>query len=281
MKTISLLLLFLSVRLYAVAGIGDVVYDPAAQADRNKMTLIQKAHHAFMEQKIVLQTKMIIQNYEEGKKHYDAMQKIREHKGGVVGYYKEKTVDRFKDTHTEFLGMVEKSMLSNATEEERKKVGEGWFLDKYAKDLDDYLLKKTDFTEEIDALFKKKEQSEKKEIEELSAEMETLDDLIQAKQKLDDDAAKLKTQNDYDQWNAKSSLMATDLLKNLNALILQEKINKQREKIAEQTEEQRMNYSIRQGLLSLQSFKEHGDKAPRKKYNALHELQRKPEEERR
>jgi hypothetical protein len=111
--------------------------------------------------------------------------------------------------------------------------------------------------------------------------METLDDLIQAKQKLDDDAAKLKTQNDYDQWNAKSSLMATDLLKNLNALILQEKINKQREKIAEQTEEQRMNYSIRQGLLSLQSFKEHGDKAPRKKYNALHELQRKPEEERR
>lgn len=225
MKKIKLLLVCLIVFpqvLLAIMGAGDVVYDPAAAADRNKKTLMDKVHQRFMQTKQVQQLKMIVDNYNEGKKHYDYMKKIKEHKGGVVGYYKEKTVDRFKNFDEELLDGIKKDMNTNPTKEERKIVGENWFLDTRYKKFNEAAGKKLDFTKEINDLDKRIFEKQKKEAKALNNKIDnTVDNvkdtakLNEAKNKLHKDAEKLKSQNDYDKWDVKSQMIMTDYLKKL------------------------------------------------------------------
>jgi len=270
------------------AQMSGIVYDPTAQADRNKKTLMDKIHQRFMEQKTVQQMKMLMDNYKEGKKHYEYMKKIKEHKGGVVGYYKEKTVGRFKDFDKELLNGIEKDLNTKATKEERKKAGTSkWYIDSNFESFDKKVGEKLDFTDEINALDKalfeknKKEKEErKKELEKAKDWIQSLNELEKAKKELDKSAEQLNSQDDYDKWDVKSQMIIGEYLKKLAAHSNAQELQRIKEEARIKAFDDKISAMLKAGTGNLaEALSNRREK--RKVYDPVKELGRKPKGDRR
>ncbi|PKN01925.1 MAG: hypothetical protein CVU77_03040 [Elusimicrobia bacterium HGW-Elusimicrobia-1] len=72
-----------------------IVLDLTAVADRNIQAALYKVHKVFTENKWVENIRILNQNYSESKRFYDTMTELSKHKGGLLGYYQDRAIDRF------------------------------------------------------------------------------------------------------------------------------------------------------------------------------------------
>jgi len=252
-----------------------MVMDPAAQADRQKDFALKKAHNKIMATNVVQTFQMIKQNYDEGVKYRAWMKKVRDHKGGVMGYYKDKTIGRFQGAHTELLDKLEKSFNTEQTQKEKEKIGEGKYISYWGNKLDDIVYEKTD----LETILKKKAEKRKKDLEIMKGESEKVKELEEAQIKLSEDAGKLKTQDDYDKWHIKKGVLELEYLRCLYSRWNRERLQKEAERIDFEQSEKTISDMYRASMLNLNKSIIVG-RDRRQQKDPLKELKRIPDQSR-
>ncbi len=112
-------------------------------------TAYERVHQKIVEMNWVVQLKTIKQNYEQSKKYYDETRRLREHRGGIPGYFSERVKRDLSQINKE-----EYWKMQNWLESDPEKTA---YIRKWAKETDEIIKIKLDFSDQIHKIGKKRD----------------------------------------------------------------------------------------------------------------------------
>ncbi|MDD5688533.1 MAG: hypothetical protein PHE88_11960 [Elusimicrobia bacterium] len=111
-------------------------------------------YQAFVKNEMVVQTKIMLQNYNQSKQYYEDVKSMSEHKGGIGGYYAEQIKNDIDRANANTYSRLQNYMNSDPDDTA--------YVRKWVTGANTYLTNKTDYSKEIDAIGKKRDEDLKK-----------------------------------------------------------------------------------------------------------------------
>lgn len=147
-KKLFLLLItvfFVTQDSYAFLGI-----DAALGAiSRTTKAAYDQVHQKIIQANWIIQLKTIKQNYEQSKRYYDEMRRLREHRGGIPGYFNERVNSDLSQINQEEYWKMQNWLGSDPEETA--------YVRKWAEKTDEIIKRKLDFSDKLHEIGKKRD----------------------------------------------------------------------------------------------------------------------------